>query len=41
MESFLWALDLMAVTWLCLWVLKAEMRKEKEQKQREKERKNA
>ena len=29
MESFLWALDLLAVTGLCLWVLREEKRKEK------------
>ena len=28
MESLLWALDLVAVTYLCLWALKAEKRKE-------------
>lgn len=35
MESLLWALDLLAVTWLCLWVLKAEKRKEREQQERD------
>lgn len=28
MESILWALDLFAVVYLCLWVLKQEKRKE-------------
>jgi len=36
MESILWALDLLAVTWLCLWVLKAEKRKERELQERDK-----
>jgi hypothetical protein len=39
MESILWALDLCAVVYLCLWVLKQEKRKEQEL--REKERRNA
>ncbi len=30
MESILWALDLFAVVYLCLWALKQEKRKEKE-----------
>ena len=30
MESLLWALDLFAVVYLCLWVLKQEKRKEQE-----------
>jgi hypothetical protein len=28
MESILWALDLFAVVYLCLWALKKEKRKE-------------
>lgn len=39
MESILWALDLCAVVYLCLWVLRQEKRKEQEL--RDKERKNA
>ena len=39
MESILWALDLCAVVYLCLWALKQEKRKEQEL--REKERRNA
>ena len=34
MESLLWALDLGAVTYLCLWVLRTEKRREKEDKER-------
>ncbi len=30
MESLLWALDLCAVTYLCVWALKAEKRRERE-----------
>jgi hypothetical protein len=29
MESLLWALDLVAVTYLCLWALKQDKRKDK------------
>lgn len=29
MESLLWALDLLAVSFLCLWALKQEKQKEK------------
>ena len=38
MESILWALDLGAVVYLCIWVLKQEKAKEKAA---EEERKNA
>lgn len=34
MESFLWAIDLIAVTGLCLWVLREEKRKEKALKEK-------
>ena len=30
MESLLWALDLCAVVYLCLWALRTEKRREKE-----------
>jgi cytochrome c-type biogenesis protein CcmH/NrfF len=30
MESLLWAIDLGAVVYLCLWALRAEKRREKE-----------
>lgn len=39
MESILWALDLIAVVYLCLWALKQEKRKAAAQ--REGERDNA
>ena len=39
MESLLWALDLFAVVYLCLWALKQEKRKEQEL--RAQDRKNA
>lgn len=35
MESFLWAIDLLAVSFLCLWALKEEKRKEKEVREKE------
>jgi len=45
MESILWALDLGAVVYLCLWALKQEKAKEKAAKeqaaQSERERKHA
>jgi len=41
MESILWALNLIAVTWLCWWALKAEKRKEKEQQAAARERRDA
>lgn len=37
MESFLWALDLLAVTYLCIWALKQEKRKEQGRKTEERE----
>lgn len=33
MESLLWALDLLAVTYLCLWALKQEKRKDKAERE--------
>ncbi|WP_267874187.1 hypothetical protein [Massilia sp. HP4] len=41
MESILWALDLIAVTGLCLWALKTEKRKEKERQDAAKGRRDA
>lgn len=37
MESFLWAVDLIVVTGLCLWVLREEKRKEKTLRDRSKD----
>lgn len=34
MESLLWAMDIVAVTYLCLWALRTEKRREKEDKER-------
>jgi hypothetical protein len=36
MESILWALDLLAVAYLCLWALKTEKRKEQADSDRKK-----
>ena len=36
MESLLWALDLIAVAYLCLWALKQEKRKDQAAREKEK-----
>jgi hypothetical protein len=41
MESLLWALDLGAVVYLCIWALRQEKANEKERAARDEERKNA
>jgi hypothetical protein len=41
MESLLWALDLGAVAYLCLWALKQEKARDKEKEKAAKERGHA